>query len=161
MLDELDRAILEIVQRDNLRTHADIGEQVGLSPSSVRRRLASLRRTGVIQADVSIVDPNRTMVSIIVSLAFHRESLEGNEEFKRRMIAAPEVTQCYSVAGEVDFVLVVQVQDLATYEAWGERELMSDPLIRRYDSHIAWSRVKFSTVVPTAIGQAKPGSGAR
>jgi len=150
-LDELDRAILEIVQRDNQKSHAHIGEEIGLSPSSVRRRLTAMRTSGVIEADVSIVHPDKTMVSVIVSVTFAKESAEGYRDFKRRMIASPSVTQCYSVAGPVDFILVVQAKDLATYEAWGERELMSDPAIQRYDSAIAWSRVKFTTALPVEI----------
>ena len=56
-LDAFDRDILKVVQGDNLLTHAQIGERVNLSPSSVRRRLTHMREQGVIAADVSIVDP--------------------------------------------------------------------------------------------------------
>lgn len=146
-LDSFDHEILEIVQADNLRTHAEIGERVGLSASSVRRRLAKLRASGVIEADVSIVNPDKTRITVIVTVVFEHESLEGDREFKRRMREAPEVSQCYSVAGQTDFILVVHARDHSEYEKWGERELMSDPRIRRYDSHIAWSRVKFTTAV--------------
>ena len=135
------------MQRDNTRSHAAVGADVGLSASSVRRRLTALRESGVIRADVSIVNPDKVLITVVVLVAFHSESLEGNHDFKARMLAAPEVTQCYSVAGAIDFVLVVQVPDQSTYEKWGERALMSDRRIRRYDSHIAWSQVKFSTAV--------------
>lgn len=146
-LDDFDREILAIVQRDNLRTHADIGGEVGLSPSSVRRRLARLRKDGVIAADVAIVNPDKDRITVIVTVVFQRESVQADRNFKKRMQAAPEVSQCYSVAGGIDFVLVVHAASHSDYEAWGERELMWDPHIRRYDSHIAWSRVKFTTVI--------------
>lgn len=146
-LDEFDHELLELVQRDNQRTHADLGEEVGLSASSVRRRLAKLRSSGVIEADVSIVNPDKQFITVIVTVVFQRESVEADRAFKARMRAAPEVSQCYSVAGGLDFILVVHAATHSDYEAWGERELMSDPMIRRYDSHIAWSRVKFSTAI--------------
>ncbi len=146
-LDEFDHNILSVVQANNLRTHADIGKAVGLSPSSVRRRLAQLRSSGVIEADVSIVNPDKERITVIVTVVFQKESVEADREFKRRMREAPEVSQCYSVAGGLDFILVVHAENHSAYEAWGERELMADPGIRRYDSHIAWSRVKFSTAV--------------
>ncbi|ANM30500.1 hypothetical protein ABI59_14345 [Acidobacteria bacterium Mor1] len=148
MLDSFDRAILEIVQRDNQRTHADIGRQVNLSPSSVRRRLARLRKEGVIQADVALLSLGGESITAIVRVSFQQESLEANNAFKRRMQESPEVSQCYAVSGETDFILVVHAATLADYEAWGERTLMSDPAIRRYDTHIVWSRVKFSTAIP-------------
>lgn len=146
-LDEFDRAILNVVQGDNLLTHTEIGERVHLSPSSVRRRLAVLREAGVIAADVSIIDPSvlgRT-ITVIVSVMFEQETPEAYEAFRKRMMKAPEVSQCYSVAGPVDFVLVCHARDLAEHEKWAERVLMADPMIKRSTSQVVWSRTKFTT----------------
>lgn len=121
---------------------------MNLSASAVRRRLGRLRAEGVIEADVSIVSAGASHVTVIVSVVFQQESLESVREFKRRIDDAGEVSQCYSVAGQIDFILVVHAPDLRSYEDWAERMLMSDPAIRRYDTHIVWSRVKFSTRVP-------------
>ena len=147
MLDEFDRNILRLVQANNLLTHAQIGKQVNLSPSSVRRRLHRMRKEKIIQADVSIVDPGKTMIQAIVYVSFQQESPEAYQAFKTRMLNAPEVSQCYSVSGEVDFMLILNAADLEALEAWGERLLMTDKHIRRYNTHIVWSRVKFSTAV--------------
>ena len=147
MIDDFDRAILNLVQENNQLTHAEIGAKVNLSASSVRRRLKALRDNKVIEADVSVVNPGKEMIQVIVTISFLRESVEGYNAFKEQMKAAPEVAQCYSVAGEVDAILVVNAPDLPSYEAWGERVLMSNPLIRRYNTHIVWSRVKFSMAV--------------
>lgn len=149
MLDAFDRAILTIVQENNQLTHSEIGQQVNLSPSSVRRRLARLRKDKVIQADVSIVDPSKEMIQVIVVVSFKEESIEGYQSFKDRMIKDPQVSQCYAVSGEIDFILVVQAESLETYEKWGEQTLMTDKTIGRYSTHIVWSRVKFSTAVAT------------
>ena len=146
-LDDFDRAILRVVQENNLLTHAEIGERVNLSPSSVRRRLSALREAGVIAADVSILDPavlGRT-ITVIVSVMFEKETPEAYEAFRKRMLKAPEVSQCYSVAGLVDFVLICHARDLAEHEKWAERVLMADPVIKRSTSQVVWSRTKFST----------------
>ncbi|MEM1270650.1 MAG: Lrp/AsnC family transcriptional regulator [Bacteroidota bacterium] len=148
MIDDLDRAILRLVQRDNQRTHAEIGDQVGLSASSVRRRLSRLREVGLIEADVSIVSPEAAGVEAVVLVTFGTESVEHDAAFRERMQAEPAVTQCYSVSGDVDYVLVVHAPDLPTYEAWGKRVLMSDATISRYSTHLVWKRVKFSTELP-------------
>jgi Lrp/AsnC family leucine-responsive transcriptional regulator len=135
-LDEFDRAILNVVQGDNLLTHAEIGERVHLSPSSVRRRIAVLREAGVIAADVSIIDPSvlgRT-ITVIVSVMFEKETPEAYEAFRKRMMKAP-----------VDFVLVCHARDLAEHEKWAERVLMADPMIKRSTSQVVWSRTKFTT----------------
>ena len=151
MLDTFDHAILNIVQDDNQLTHAEIGRRVNLSASSVRRRLVRLRKDNIIQADVSIVAPSKAMVQAIVMVSFKEESVEGYQSFKARMMNDPQVSQCYAVSGEIDFVLMVQAESLEAYESWGERVLMADRTIGRYTTHIVWSRVKFSTAVQ--IGQ--------
>ena len=148
MLDEFDREILRLVQEDNQLTHAEIGRRVNLSASSVRRRLARLRSEGVIEADVSIVAVDRRQLTAIVQVFFEKETLASDEQFRRAMRASPEVSQCYAVSGDTDFILVVHADSPADYEAWGHRTLMTNPHIRRYDTHIVWSRVKHSTRVP-------------
>ena len=148
MLDSIDRAILNLVQQDNQRTHAEIGAAVGLSASSVRRRLKALRTAGVIQADVSILAPESIGIQAIVLVTFGSESLAGDTAFRERMLAQPEVSQCYAVSGDIDYVLVVHAADLPSYENWGKQVLMADPAIRRYDTHLVWSRVKFSMALP-------------
>lgn len=146
-IDDFDRAILDVVQENNLLTHAEIGERVNLSPSSVRRRLTALREAGVIAADVSIVNPAVVgrAITVIVSVMFEKETPEAYEAFRKRMLKAPEVSQCYSVAGPVDFVLICHARDLSEHEKWAERVLMADPAIKRSTSQVVWSRTKFST----------------
>ena len=148
MLDALDLALLRLVQANNRLTHDRLGAAVGLSPSAVRRRLRVLRETGVIEADVAVVAPEAAGVQALVHVTFGEESVEADEAFRRRMREAPEVSQCYAVSGDVDYILMVHAADLQSYEAWGKRVLMSDPAIRRYDTNLVWSRVKFSTAVP-------------
>ena len=148
MLDSIDRAILRIVQRNNQKTHAAIGAEVGLSPSSVRRRLGALRSSGVIEADVSLVAPSAAGIQAVVFVTLQEETVEADDGFRQRVRASPEVTQCYAVLGSVDFVLVVHAADVPSYEAWGRRVLLADPAVRRYETHLVWGRVKFSTALP-------------
>ncbi|MEM8600402.1 MAG: Lrp/AsnC family transcriptional regulator [Bacteroidota bacterium] len=154
MLDALDRALLTELQADNQQTHAQLGAKVGLSASSVRRRVTALRERGVIEAEVAILAPETVGVQAIVLVTFGEESIEGENAFRERMRTAPEVQQCYAVAGQVDYVLVVHAADLPSYEAWGKRVLLAEPTIRRYDTHLVWSRIKFSTAIPLTEGGA-------
>ncbi len=148
MLDEYDRALLGLMQESNLRTHAELAEAVHLSPSAVRRRLKALRDRGVIRADVSIVEPGEGVMTFIVLVSFHEESQEGYARFMERMQASKAVAQCYYVAGEVDFVLIVHARNMESYREWGEELLLADPAIRRYDTLPVWRRVKNVTALP-------------
>ena len=147
MLDRFDRDLLALVQKDNQLTHAELGEQVGLSGSAVRRRLARLRKDGIIRRDVSLLDTGRLTVTLITDVEFGEESPEIYDRFEERMLAAQEVMQCYHVAGDRDFVLIVQVPSLEYYETWSRAMLMSDSAIRRYSTKVVWSCKKFETAI--------------
>lgn len=144
-LDAFDRAILAIVQRDNQRSHAAIGDDVGLSGSAVRRRLAALRASGVIAKDVSILADHVAGVTLLVSIAFARESPAIYAGFESQMRSLPQVTQCYHVAGAVDYMLVVCAPSLEWYEEWSKEQFMANDAIARYDTTVVWSCKKFET----------------
>ncbi|WP_185960185.1 Lrp/AsnC family transcriptional regulator [Erythrobacter insulae] len=149
-LDSFDLAILDIVQRDNQRSHGSIGTEVNLSASAVRRRLSAMRNAGIIVADVALIDPARRGLTFITSVTFDREDIQAYENFEKTMLAEPAVAQCYSVSGDYDFILLVFAETPAAYAAWGKRVLMPNPAIGRYSTAIVWSQVKFSTVVQPA-----------
>jgi Lrp/AsnC family transcriptional regulator, leucine-responsive regulatory protein len=154
-LDSFDHELLALLQQDTRLTHRELGERVHLSASAVRRRIERLRNEGVIAREVALLNPALAQgITVIVMVSFAQESPEIYAEFRRRMCANDAVLQCYSVAGGVDFILVVAAQSPADYERWGEATLMADSNIRRYDSHVVWSEVKFTTRRPRfpAIG---------
>ena len=153
-LDSIDCQLLDLLQESTRYSYAALAERVHLSESAVRRRIDQLRALGVIEREIAIVAPEyRKGVHLLVSVSFERESPALYEQFRQKMRRLPEVMQCYSVAGAIDFVLLVRADDLPSFEAWGERELMSCCEIRRYDSQVIWSTVKFSTKYP--VGPSK------
>jgi len=147
-LDSFDKALLDQVQRDNRQSHEALGHAVGLSSSSVRRRLARLRAEGVIVADVSLLDPAALGVTVIVSIRFEKESHRTYEDFKKQMRAASEVQQCYTVSGEVDFIVIAHFPSVAIYEQWIADYLLGNDALQRSDTNIVYSRVKYDTAVP-------------
>lgn len=149
-LDDFDRAILALVQADNQRSHASIGEEVHLSASSVRRRLALMRKNGVIIADVSLTDPSKQGLTFIVHISFEREDPALYEAFRIQMESDPAVSQCYYISGDFDFLIIVHAATPESYEAWGTQNLMSNTAIRRYTTSLVWKRSKFTThIKPT------------
>lgn len=147
MLSDFDRRILALVQANNQRTHAEIGAEIGLSTSSVRRRLAKLRDEGVIVADIAQLDADAHGVTLIVSVSFREESPETYDQFDQHMRAERPVKQCYHVAGEDDYMLVVHGPSLSWYEDWSKQVLMANSAIRRYSTTVVWSCKKFDTAI--------------
>jgi len=148
--DSFDRAILALLQQDNRMPQRLIAEKVGLSAPAVQRRVQRLEASGVIAANVAIVDPAALgrPLTILVEVEVTNESGERIDELKRRFIAAPEVQQCYYVTGEVDFMLVVTVPTMADYEEMTRRLFFADENVRKFRTFVTMDRVKTGTHVP-------------
>ena len=144
-LDDLDRRILTALQADNRLSFAELAERVASSAASCMRRVRRMREEGVIIADIALVDPQAVGRSLtaVVNVELESERLDLIDAFKREMRSAPEVTQCYMVTGDADFVVVVVVEDVAAFEAFTRQRLYANPNIRKFRSMIMLDRVKF------------------
>jgi Lrp/AsnC family transcriptional regulator, leucine-responsive regulatory protein len=149
-MDEFDKRILALLQRSNLTAAEEIGSAVGLSSSAVQRRVKRLRATGVIGADVSIVDPNAVgrRVTAIVEVTLVSRRKDVIDAFEREMRQAPEVQQCYGVTGEIDFILVVTVNDFPGYEEFAHSRFVGNANIHGFRTHVVMSRAKVGLAVP-------------
>lgn len=143
-LDETDRLLLAEVQIDNRQSIEALSEKVNASPSAVQRRLARLRASGVIEADISIVSPEAMgwPMTFIVEVGLERERIDLLDAFRDTMRKLDEVQQCYYVTGNIDFILVVTTTDMRAYEDFSRRVFSENPNIRTYASHVVVDRVK-------------------
>src|SRR3954452_25304463 len=118
-LDVFDTRLLTLVQQDARQSTESLAAEVGLSAAAVQRRLKRLRQEGVIAATVAVVAPEAVgrPMTFVVAVSLERERADLMDGFKRLMRATPEVQQCYYVAGDTDFVVVVTARSMADYEA--------------------------------------------
>lgn len=149
-LDKVDRAILEILQRDNKTSQRKIADLVNLSAPAVQRRIKRLEETGVIQANVAVVDPAKVGQPIIlfVQVAMESERTDLYESAKKSFVTAPEVQQCYYVTGDADFMLVVSVRSMSDYEALTRRLFFENNNVKHFRTFVAMDRVKVGLSVP-------------
>lgn len=149
-LDRIDRSILNALQRDDRISNQNLAEKVGLSPPACLRRVRRLRDEGVIMAEVALINPRLVgrYINVIVEVEMVRDQLDIYEAFKRKMNSAPEVTQCYQVTGEVDFMLILMVEDMESYENFTRQYLSTDANLSKFRTLISLRRDKFSTAIP-------------
>jgi DNA-binding Lrp family transcriptional regulator len=116
-LDETDRQMLRLLQQDARMTVKDIAVAVNLSATPVHERLKRLESTGVIKGYAAIVDRVKIgkslMVVCYVSLREH--SRAAGSRFIRSVMAMDEVTECYNISGEFDFMLKVVAPGMDEY----------------------------------------------
>ena len=149
-IDAFDRKLLQLVQRDNRLTAAELGERVGLSASAAHRRLARLRTEGVIEADIAVIDPRAVgrQITMIVTVTLEREHSDVVSQFKRAARETLEIMQCYYVTGSVDFVIMLTATSMESYDAFVERFLFSNRNVRRFETMVVMDRVKVGFDVP-------------
>ncbi|WP_025658564.1 Lrp/AsnC family transcriptional regulator [Rhizobium sp. IBUN] len=150
ILDDFDRKILALLQRDNLTPQRMIGEAVNLSAPAVQRRIKKMTEARVIKANVAIVDPAALghPITIFVEVEVISETAEQIESAKREFAATPEIQQCYYVTGEADFVLVVVVPSMKAYESLTRRLFFGNNNVKRFRTFVAMDRIKSGLEVP-------------
>lgn len=146
-LDDFDRKILDLVQRDASLSAAEIGERVGLSQSPCWRRLHRLEQEGYIEGKVALLDRRRlgldVLIYALVKLTAHgRRSLP---EFAEAVQAFPEVQECYTLTGEMDFLLRIVTADMQAYERFFFDRLSGLPGLGEVHSSIVMSEIKRTT----------------
>jgi len=153
-LDKLDKAILRALQQNGRETYDVIGEQVGLSPSAVLRRVKRLEEAGVIDRYVALVRPEAVGLGLTayinVRLEKHTETHKRNpmDVFRASVQGWPEVVECAALTGEMDFLLRVVVQDMAHYSRFIMDTLLKHPSVQDCKTSFVLDSVKATTAVP-------------
>ena len=153
-LDKLDKGILRLLQDNGRETYDAIGEKVGLSSSAVLRRVKRLEEAGVIDRYVALVRPEAVGLGLTaylnVRLEKHTERHKRNpmDLFRASVQTWPEVVECASLTGDMDYLLRVVVQDMAHYSRFIMDTLLKHPSVQDCKTSFVLDRVKATTAVP-------------
>ena len=149
-LDRTDRRILELLQADGRLSNQELAERVLLSPSPCLRRVRALERSGVIQRYAALVDPLRVGLELLayVSVKLEKRGKMPVDQFTRAVQSWPEVIACFSMTGEMDYLMRVQVEDLAHYSRFIMDKLLKQPGVIDIKSNFVLERVKETTALP-------------
>lgn len=148
-LDKIDRKLLNLLQKNNQFTNLELAELVNLSPPPCLRRVRRLRECGYITHDVSLVNPFKVKQNLIsfVSVSLEKQGDDFLANFERKMELCPEVKQCYFISGEVDYLLMVHVEDINAYNEFIRRVFVNLPNIKSFRSNFCLSRIKYDTSI--------------
>lgn len=153
-LDAIDRRILRALQGDGRITYDVLAAQVSLSPSATLRRVKRLEESGVIARYVALVAPERVGLGLTaylnVRLEKHAEVHKRNpmDLFRAAVQTWPEVVECVSLTGEMDYLLRVVVADMQHYSRFIMDTLLKHPSVQDCKTSFVMDRVKVTTAVP-------------
>ena len=150
VLDDFDHRLLELLQRDASLTLTVLGDAIGLSASAVQRRIARYRKAGLMR-QVAVLDadllPAATLAAVWVTM--ERDTFRLHSAFRARMRAAPEVQQCYAVAGQWDYLVILVARSVAHYREVAERLFVDEGTVKRYETRLVFDTIKKGLNLPT------------
>ena len=114
ILDKTDLQILRVLQNNSRLTTKELAAKVNLSPTPVFERVKRLEANGYIKKYVAVLDPaklNRGFV-VFCSVKLRRLNRDIAAEFTRIVREIPEVTECYNISGDYDYLLKIHAPDM-------------------------------------------------
>jgi len=153
-IDEVDLALLRLLQDDASLSNVALAEQLRLSPPTCLRRVKRLRTLGLIDRIVAHLNPQALAhvhglgLHAIVEVTLDRQGSEHLQSFEQRACADTAVQQCWRVSPGPDFVLVTYTPDMPNYLALTQRLFTQDANVRNVKAYFATHRAKLSTRIP-------------
>jgi Lrp/AsnC family transcriptional regulator len=149
-LDAFDYKILERLQIDASASSNEIAEHVGLSQSPCWRRIQRLKDEGYIKEQVAILDRTKFGESmyIFAQLKMGRLTEDARERFIQEVLHIPEITEAYTMFGEMDVMLKVLAPSMAWYQNFTFRKLLRLPGVEDIRSTATLSELKNTHRLP-------------
>ena len=153
-IDETDFRLLNALQHNAALSNLALAAQVHVSPPTCLRRVKRLWDAGLIERQVAILNADRLApilghgLSAVVEISLDRQGVEQLDAFEQRVGADDAVQQCYRVSPGPDFVLIVHVADMPSYQALAQRLFTSDANVRNVKAFFSVKRAKFEPKLP-------------
>jgi Lrp/AsnC family transcriptional regulator len=148
-LDDLDRNILALIQEDAGLPLDEIARKVGASKTPVWNRIRKMRASGVIKAEVAILDPDKLGLEscFFVLIRTSQHDAGWLDRFLHAVRSRPEVMEAHRLAGDVDYILKVRVPNARAYDAF-YRALIAEVSIFNVTSTLSMEEIKNTTALP-------------
>lgn len=152
-LDAIDTRILNLIQNDAALSVAEIADKVGLSSSPCWRRIKRMEEQGVIARRVTILDHDKLGLNfeVVANVKLQLPSRENLERFENAIRDWPEVVECMTVTGGVDYVVRIVTTDMHAYDNFLRDKILALGLVSDIQSRIIMNVSKRTTAAPLGL----------
>jgi len=149
VLDVTDKKLLNLLQHDSKQTTKQLSLQLNLSVTAVYERIKKLEKGKVIQKYVAIINKHKIEKSFLVfcHIKLMQHSKDYVTTFEREVLKLEEVSECFHVSGEYDYILKVYVKDMDEYREFMVKKLTAIKYIGSTHSTFAIEEVKNTTEI--------------
>ena len=148
--DQNDRKILHLLQNNSREKLESIASETGLSVATVQRRIKHFRSVGIIEQETALISQEAAgyNMTFLIFVEMEQEKSYQLDSFRKKVVAEPQVQQCYYITGEADFALVVLGKDVEDFERLTHRLFFEDSNVKRFRTSVVMSRTKTGMTVP-------------
>ncbi|ODT61416.1 MULTISPECIES: Lrp/AsnC family transcriptional regulator [Paracoccus] len=152
-LDEVDRKILSLLQQDASLSLDQIADRVGASKTPVWNRIRKLREAGVIRRQVAILDPEALGLEacFFVLVRTSEHDRDWAARFLHALRERPEVVEAHRLAGDIDYILKVQVKNARAYDRFYQ-SLIGEVKIHNVTALLSMEEIKATSALPIPGG---------
>lgn len=148
-LDSIDKKLINLLQNDSKQTTKQLSLHLNLSITAVYERVKKLENQKVIDKYVAIINKNKIEKSFLVfcHLKLIQHSREYVTTFEREILKLEEVSECFHVSGDFDYILKIYVKDMEEYRNFMVSKLTAIKYIGSTHSIFAIEQVKNTTAI--------------
>ena len=152
-LDAIDAKILDLIQKDAALSVAEIADRVGLSSSPCWRRIKRMEEAGIIEGRVTLLDRDTLGLGfeVVASVKLALPSKDNLHQFEQLVRKWPEVLECMTVTGAVDYVIRITTTDMHAYDSFLRDKLLGSGLVSDVQSRIVINVAKRTTALPLGL----------
>ncbi len=149
-LDNLDRRILRALQQNARLANNELASMIGLSCSACLRRVKILEENGYIKRYVALCDAKKLKYPFLIFAygTFLEEDHKIRERFIFEMKLLPQISECYLISSDYDFMLKIHVQNLEEFHQLKKDYLNKGIGIRNIRADIVVKTIKNTTELP-------------
>ena len=148
-LDTIDKKLINLLQIDSKQTTKQLSLQLNLSVTAIYERIKKLEKEKIIKKYVAIINKNKIEKSFLVfcHIKLIQHSKEYVTTFEREVLKLEEVSECFHVSGDYDYILKVYVKDMDEYREFMVTKLTAIKYIGSTHSTFAIEEVKNTTAI--------------
>ena len=148
-LDDIDRSLLSELQRDASQSLDSLSDVVGLSRNACWRRIRLMEDAGIITARVTLVDPAKIGLPLMVFMQIRTGSHDPDWQarFAAAAKAIPGILSVYRMTGDLDYLVRARVADMAGYDRLYQQLIARLP-VADISASFVMEDIKDSTALP-------------
>ena len=148
-LDDIDKKLIELLQKDCKQTTKKLSLQLNLSVTAVYERIKKLENANVIKKYVALIDKHKIDKSFLVfcHIKLVQHSKEFLTSFEKEVIKLEEVSECFHLSGDYDYLLKVYVKDMDAYREFMVHKITALKHIGSTHSTFTISEIKNTTSI--------------